>query len=367
MFKKSLIITILIVLLSGGILVYASFLDKEEPVKPVNNISSNNISEIDNNNGDNQNQDKIEDDDIPEVDTSSWRVYQIEEKKFDMSSKLLGDRIYFFNNEDKMVEWVDFEGNIHKLVFTEMDGYIYSNDFIISSDDQKIVWVETNTWDETVKMNSKLMLADLDGQNKKVLLEKKFDGEKYLKPIRWSNSGEEIYFTEQRGGLGGYIIFDGPTNLSKINIITGQIEHLFDGKKITKDPSYIGNISPNEEFISYFIVKGNNPKLIIRNIKTGKENIFNIPLEEGFSGGGDAYFSPDNKHLVYNIAHWDPNDEYYRVVVASSIKKEQKTIIDDYGVIGWVSNDKILLRNFDGIYIIDIDGSNLKKIEIVNS
>ncbi len=406
MFKKSIIITILILILSGGILVYASFLDKEEPVKPIDNTLSNNISESDDNNKDNQDQIDNIDNDISEIDNSNQKTYIIEEEKFDMSSKflfikdlgftvpdtiyildvlksnnpiiiktdilpigrnpytykLLGDRIYFFNNRDKMVEWMDFEGNIHKLVFTKVDDYIYSNDFIVSSDDQKIVWVETNPWDETVKMNSKLMLAGLDGQNEKILLEKNFDCEEYFKPIKWSNSNEEIYFVNQPGGIGGYIIFGGTIGLSKINIYTGKLECLFKN-------GYIGDISPNEEFISYFR-GGDNPKLIIRNMITDKENIFNIPIEENFRGGGDAHFSPDSKYLVYNIAHWDPDDEYFRTIVVNSTGKEQKTIIDDpqkgYEVIGWASNDKILLRNFGSIYIIDIDGSNLRKIEIAN-
>ena len=105
-------------------------------------------------------------------------------------------------------------------------------------------------------------------------------------------------------------------------------------------------------------------------MKTGKENIFDIPIEENFTLGGNAYFSPDNKHLVYNIAYHDPDNERFQTIVVSSTKKEQKTIVDDpkkeYEVIGWASNDKILLHDFDNnIYIINIDGSDFRKRERV--
>ncbi len=276
------------------------------------------------------------------------------------SYKLIGERVYFFNRDDKTVEWIDFEGSVYKLDFTRVGNWIYSEDFIISSDGQKIVWTETNS--QAVETRSKLISADLDGKNKKILLEKNFTGEKYLKPIRWSNSSKDIYFTEQQGELGGYIIFGGPTNLSKINIYTNKIENIFD-----KD-GYVGDISPNEEYISYFNGKMDNPKLIIINLKTKEESIFNIPIKENFRGGGRSYFSPDNKYLAYNIAHWDPNNEYYRVVVASSTGKEQKTIVDfqkAYQAEGWISSDKILLRDFDyNIYTVNFDGSSLKKIKI---
>ena len=234
---------------------------------------------------------------------------------------------------------------------------------LVSVDGQKIVWTE-NKFQEN-KMNSKLMLADLDGQNRKMLLEKDFNGEKYLNPIRWSNSNKEIYFSEQHGGLGGYIIFSGPTNLSKINIYTGKIEYLFGENNYI---GYIGDISPNEKFIACF-AKGNNPKLTIKNMETGEEIVIGIPIEDGFRGGGNACFSPDNKHLVYNIAHWDSDDEYYQTIVISSTGEKQKVIIDDpqkmYNPIGWISNDEILLcsRSDAGCidYIINIDGGELRK------
>jgi len=194
-----------------------------------------------------------------------------------------------------------------------------------------------------------------------VLLEKDLDGENYLNPIKWSNSNEEIYFSEQYGGLGGYIIFSGPNNLSKINIQTGESERLFELKG-----GYIGDISPNEKIIAYFLRMDGNSKLVIKNIKTSEENIVDIPIEKGFKGGGNAHFSSDNKYLVYNIAHWDPDDEYYQTIVIGSTGKEQRVIIDDsqkiYKAMGWISDDEILLHGPDDMdYIIDINGNNLRK------
>ncbi len=85
MFKRYLIITILILILSGGILIYASFLDKEEPVKPVNNTFSNDILEPDDNDQDNQDQaNDVDDNDISEIDTSDWKVYTNEEFGFEI-------------------------------------------------------------------------------------------------------------------------------------------------------------------------------------------------------------------------------------------------------------------------------------------
>ena len=122
--------------------------------------------------------------------------------------------------------------------------------------------------------------------------------------------------------------------------------------------------------MAYFASREYKSKTIIRNLETGEENVFDIPTEENFKIGGNAYFSPDNKHLVYNIAYHNPDNERFQTVVVSSTKKEQKTIVDDpqkkYEAIGWASNDKILLRDFnDNIYTVNIDGSDFKKREVV--
>ena len=246
-----------------------------------------------------------------------------------------------------------------KLDWLPVNALYFSS--LVSLDNQKIVWTE-NKFQEN-KMNSKLMLADLDGRNKKTLLKKDFYGEKYLNPIKWSNSNEEIYFSEQHGGLGGYIIFSGPSNLSKINIYTGKSECLFEESNRI---GYIGDISPNEELIAYFPRIAGNPKLAIKNMKTDKENMVDIPIDEGFKNGGNAHFSPDNKHLVYNIAYCDPDNEYYRTVVVNSSGESQRVIIDDsqkiYRTRGWISNDEVLLRGPNNTdYIIDISGNNLRK------
>ena len=255
---------------------------------------------------------------------------------------------------DQILSTFKFIEKDEKLDWLHSDSPYFSS--LVSPDGQKVIWTENKY--QANKTNSKLILADIDGQNKKVLLEKYFDGEKHFSLIKWSNSNEDIYFSEEEGGIGGYIIFGGPGDLSKLNIYTSELEYLLDQK--------VGDISPNEEFIAYFPVIDGNPKLAIRNMKTNKENITEIPINEEFKGGGNARFSPDNKHLVYNIAHWDPSDEYFRTIVIDSTGENQKVIIDDfqkaYIVKNWVSNDKILLNGPNGIdYVINIDGDNLRE------
>ena len=68
----------------------------------------------------------------------------------------------------------------NELGWLPSDSLYFSS--LVSPDGQKVVWTE-NKFQEN-KTNSKLMLADLDGQNKKVLIEKDLDGEKYFDPIR---------------------------------------------------------------------------------------------------------------------------------------------------------------------------------------
>lgn len=289
-----------------------------------------------------------------------------------LSYQLVGNKVYFFDNKDRVVKWVDFEGNIYPLEFTKSNNLWYSNYFLVSSDNKKIVWVDgafhSDDINKTVKTTSKIMMANIDGSNKKVLLEKNFDVERTIRLIQWSNSDKEVYYYTDPVGIGGYIIFSGYWNLSKINIDTGKTEDITGKNKFTGNLNYISDISSDEKKLAYFTQIDEEPKFGVKDIESGQDNIVDIPLAEGFKGGGDAHFSPDNKHVVYDIAHGNPDDEYYRKIVVDSDGKNQKTIIDDpkkaYWTERWLSNDKIIVGYLYDYYLVNIDGTGLSKLPL---
>ncbi len=131
MFKKSLIIIILILILSGGILVYVSFLDREEPVKPADNMLSNNTLEPDDNNGNNQNEDQADDvnnNDISEIDISDWKTYSNEEFGFEI--KYPED---WTNEDSKSVILFSENGPIgNRFGFRAVEKNIYGDPFWVS-------------------------------------------------------------------------------------------------------------------------------------------------------------------------------------------------------------------------------------------
>lgn len=280
--------------------------------------------------------------------------------KHDASSfKLVGNKIYFYNKKDCLVSWMGFDGKIQSLDFTKGASYLYSEGFIISPDEQQIIWTETTS--TSGKLSSKLYIANINGKDKKVLFEKNFESEKYLYPVKWSLKNNELYFSEQRGGLGGYIIFGGYQTLYKVNIDTSEVTELFGGGE---GWPYVTDITPDETLIIYF-QKGETPQLVIKNLTTNNETIINIPLEEGFQGGGNGYFSPDNKRIAYNIAHWNSDDEHYRTIIVDVNGENQKIIADHpdkyYTVERWLSNNAILQSESGSTQIIDSDGNILKE------
>lgn len=276
---------------------------------------------------------------------------------YDEDFQLVGDKIYFYDQEERMTKRADFDGNIQDLSFTKTN-MLYNN-FLVSAENNKVVW------SDSTKSVIKLIVADIDGGNEKILSEESNYGEdgnfidKFFLPVKFSVSNDEIYFVVEFGGLGGY---HGYKNLYRINTNTGKKETLVGGENDFE----VYGISPNDRLISYFKGLTKDPKLVVRNIEDGAEKEFDIPIEEGFRGGLNAYFSPDSKYIAYNIGYFDLSDERFRTIVIDLVSGESTAIIDDpensYSVIKWITNSKILLGLDDDWYVVNRDGSGLKKL-----
>lgn len=294
--------------------------------------------------------------------------------------QLVKEKIYFFDSKARIIKWLDFNGNVQSLDFTKMNESTYSGSFVVSSDGEKIAWVESedkkNAKNENAGIISRMISANINGSEKKIILENEYDSIKYIKLIQWNNTGKDIYFSDQRGELGGYIVFGGYFSLNKINVNTGKTESVIDTKQIVGNLNYYSDISPDEEYVAYFTNKNSagskdSPKLVIANIENGKNSVVDIPIEDGFEGGGNARFSPDSSRLVYNIAHWDPEDEYYRTLMIDVNGENQRVILDQpeklYISKKWASNDEIILRDEDGdheYFIVILSGFEIKEMNL---
>ena len=248
------------------------------------------------------------------------------------SYNLIGDRFFFFNKKDMMIEWLDFDGGIHKIPSTKGD---YNEcTFVVSVGENKIAWISI---EDGEKIKSTLYVSDLDGNGKKELYQMESEYE-ILKVVKWSNSGDDLFFAKSMTGLGGLVVYRNYEDIYRININNGQMKSIVSDIEPTRDISdntdYISDLSPNEELIAYFNQINGHFKIFVRNINTLKEDVYDVPDGENYLAAGNAFFSADSKSIYYEVDYQDPelsleDGEYDKKFVIIDFDKKTSRVYNE--------------------------------------
>lgn len=267
------------------------------------------------------------------------------------SFQLIGNQIFFYSTEARTINWLDFDGNVHA---TGAKARQASRSFAVSPDGQNLAWAEAQG--DGTEFESTVVLSNIQGEKERMLFSKHFDSERFLSVVKWSADGTSIYVADNIGGIGGYIIFGGDQKISKIDVASGGVTDVFGGESWSP---YVTDIADNGSILIYFGT-GNRPFMGIKNLVTGEAREVPIPIEEGFHGGGDGKLSPDLRKVVYSIAHWNFEDEYYKTLVVDVTGQNQRVVWEDpegaSRALGWIGNDKLLRSDGKSIELVDLEG-----------
>lgn len=271
--------------------------------------------------------------------------------------RVIGDHIYYQQMKDGYitVARMNFAGEEELFEFTQIDfnkGESMDG-FAVSSDETKVAWTTQQMFEgvQGFVIEAKLWVADLEEGIATNTHSVSFENqEAYLLPVRWTDDGSTIFFSEQRSGLGGYILFSGWHDLYSKNLETGAIVQL---------ARNVYDIAPNETMLS---LVGTEAGVDLVALVNGEADyFFPLPSEEGFFRAGNVMFSPDGTKIAYNIAAGNPDEEKYRVIVSEIGGSEETIVINSNSffpnVVRWLDNETLLLADSAGYYIANIDGS----------
>lgn len=279
---------------------------------------------------------------------------------------LAGNNIFYYSWSDNKIKSIDFGGNITSYDYLQSEARIGPESFILTHDGSKIAWVETPG---TSYEYSKLYMYDFTTGAKELLYEEHFDDTTYIAPRQWSQGANSVFFSKQRGEIGGYIIFGGFSNLYKLDVKTKTAsDNLlpFD----TPGPTY-GTDIHDDRLVVFFGQKDDQPVLTIWDIITGESTRVPITNNEGFRGGGNGTMSPDGTKIVFNIAHWKYDDEHYRTMLYN-LTDDTLSVLGDYPndyafVYRWVNNDMFIQKQKGEVQYIDSEGVVLKRFSYADT
>jgi hypothetical protein len=215
---------------------------------------------------------------------------------------------------------------------------------------------------------AELLISRLDGSQVTSVLKETYTGiPQTLRPLRWTQGGERLYFSKEPSGLGGYILFGGITNIWSYDLSDGKMTEAVqpDSKNALV---CIDDLSPNEQLVADHC---NGQTMVVTNLADKKKTTINPPPNIGPAGAaGGARFSPNNSTLAYALARRDPENEQGWVAVTNGFSGDSKLVAtsptkDYFWVAAWLDADTLVLQSglqTPGVWIVRTDGTGLKRL-----
>jgi hypothetical protein len=234
-----------------------------------------------------------------------------------------GSSIFFTDFSSSGVHRVGLDGVAQDLSFMTPENKIFDGMFLPSPDGSRIAWSKVVSQDAN-NLHIQLLVANMDGSNQKVILDDTRSVPSRPEPLRWSNDGKSIFFTNVPYGIGGYILFFGGPDLLKIDVETGKITQ----NLLTSGCLCAMVVSPDETKVAYIQrPEGDQLNMMLKDLSGGNPVKANLPANH-FQAGAIVW-SPDSQSFLVTVAKGEPDNEAYSVVLVHASDLSMKVLIPD--------------------------------------
>jgi Tol biopolymer transport system component len=207
-------------------------------------------------------------------------------------------------------------------------------------------------------------VANSDGSNLRSVL--KLSSDHVLLVVRFSTDGQRLFHSQEPLGLGGYILFDGVSNLFALDLASGATTQLV--------PSAAAGIICLDDFtpdVSLVALHCSKTTIDVLDTTTGNIGLITPPSEvTDWSLHGTARISPDQSRVAYALARGNPDNEQGWVAVSDDITGTSRLVAtspagDFFSVKGWLNNTTLVLQSRGakpGVWVVKSNGSDLRRL-----
>ncbi len=199
--------------------------------------------------------------------------------------------------------------------------------------------------------------------------QKNFGGESWFIPYRWSQDSRYLYFNIY-AAIDGYVPFYQGMGLQRLDVQNGQVSEILpSGNPETLETRTIYNwdlahfsLSPEDDKLAYINRMENGVQLVIRDIKTKKENSI---FFEKYTHAGRILWSPKQDYLVLSASNGTNSSNTLRFFELIELDSLTTTnILRDINQalipITWLNHHTILVEEYGGhYYYLDIISKEL--------
>jgi hypothetical protein len=228
----------------------------------------------------------------------------------------------------------------------------------------EVAWDHWVTKATTGTVDSEIFVANSDGSKLRSVL--KLSSDHVLHVVRFSTDGQQLFYSQEPLGLGGYILFDGVSSLSALDLASGATTQLV-------PDAAAGAICLDDFTPDVGLVALHCSKTTIDVLDTTTGNIGRIVPPSGVTDWqlhGDARISPDQSRVAYALARGNPDNEQGWVAVSDSITGTSQLVAtapagDYFLVKGWLNTTTLVLQSVGakpGVWVVQADGSDLRRL-----
>lgn len=230
----------------------------------------------------------------------------------------------------------------------------------------RLAW-ETVTADASGQgLISQIHVSSPDGSDARVVLEEIHTEPRVLRVWRWSADGQQLYFSREPSGIGGYILFSGLSNLWALNLADGATTELV--PDATDRVICLDDLSADGALLSQHCEPG---VIRVRTVASGSSTRIAPPADAPeFGVLGDARLSPDGSRVAFALARRNPDDEQGWVAVSDGLDGGSRLVAtspaaDFFQVKQWLDGQTLLLQSagaVPGVWTVRADGSDLRRL-----
>ncbi len=222
---------------------------------------------------------------------------------------------------------------------------------------------------------SSLQISNPDGSNLQTLLTITAGTEFPVQLVAefWSADGQSLYFSKEPVGLGGYILFNGASNLYKIDLATKDVTEIIPQTPLTSTQTCLDAISGDYRFVTDHCTQN---VITVRDLLNGGSTTIQAPTDvTGYRLMGSARFSPSGDRVAFALAKGDPNAEQGWLAVGDSTGGTAQLILTSdagsyYSILGWLDDQTLLVQSNtlgnpnvgSQLFTVAVDGSNPTKV-----
>jgi hypothetical protein len=229
----------------------------------------------------------------------------------------------------------------------------------------RLAW-DTYTIDASGQgVTSQIHISSPDGSDARVALEEA-GSDRVLRVWRWAPDGQQVYFSREPLGLGGYILFAGVSNLWAYNLADGITREVV--PEAAAGIICLDDLSHDGSLAAHHCQAG---QVGVLSLALGQVAAILPPPEVGeFAQHGDVRFSPSQTRLAFAMARGTPDAEQGWVAVSDGLSGGSRLVAvsppgDYFQVKQWLDDETLLLQSWGaspGVWVVKADGSGLRRL-----